>query len=325
MGNRSSKKHSELSTRPSTSLLSSLWSEKAGTPSTQRTNTNIRVKGCWIGNQQCPLLPEIAGITPFVVVRVTRKSGNSTGDHMLTLYVEGPHKRTTQMTVQLKIGDKLQDVPTTVLNTPKTPTNVMFHDDEGGTMEEVTKLQFQIGNMTDEILNYVVNISNLKPVEGAYTLHIHNSSQIYDSQVLIPRQFKREWWTSEALKIPTTVIGNWLGFTSYGGSPLSIDNCDWMHYNPSHVISVNQETKCIIALTKSMPSNQEIMTMDIEERDKTRGFGIGFVVLKLIHGEQRVLNSKDIANRIVAHSVFPSNPDNEMGKYLLLMSNNTND
>jgi hypothetical protein len=274
----------------------------------------IYVKGCWVGNEQIPLFPTIAPNNPFVMMITSRKPhlGEMMEDEVSALVqvnIISQYRFSSYVNVFRRKNGELVQVHTSCLQS---------NPDTGE--EDLSFVEFEMEPIDneDDTDTYIIFVGNKEPVEGEYKLRLKNFSKTLDTKLVLPRQFNRQWWSSdELMSAPCTFIGNWSGFYSYGGMPETVENCDWLLHCPSYILNVTKLARCTLALTKVPFTDDETWSLGLEKEDRLKDFGMGMVILKLQKGETRVTNSKTIRERILAHTKFPPNPQSEMGKLIL--------
>jgi hypothetical protein len=223
----------------------------------------LNSKGCWLGNIQCPLLPEtiyagedISKKSPFLQIRVLKrldpaKDDNTADIGVVRLWLESKHLKYCSFSMHRqdkKTGDLVM-IPSVALPPPnkidpKTGEELdeyVQQTEEERIISEKTRRQFKFDKMkVNDTHSYIVYIVNSEPVEGEFTVFVNNMSMYHELTVLLPRQFNTEWFEAKALPLETDIKGQWMGFTSYGGAPFDRVENDWLLYNPAYIVSVSK-------------------------------------------------------------------------------------
>jgi hypothetical protein len=276
---------------------------------TKRQLISNFARGCWFGYHHRPLMSSLTGTNPFVIVRVSRKETASDTMHdeggLIEIWLENSAFRTS---ASISVSHQTTSEIVTIFTMP-VPTA------PNSTETDITRRMFQFDRLAhNQVSNYIVSIGNEKCIEGEYHLGVRCMSELYDVNLYVPRQYARGWMRAEDLKIPTTIVGSWKRFRTYGGAPNALEDYDWMLHNPSCIIAAKDTTKCLFTLTKTDFSDSYADKLGLDWADRRSGYGIGLVVLKLQTEESRTWDSKLLEDRIIAHSEFPIKADNQIGK-----------
>jgi hypothetical protein len=217
--------------------------------------------GCWLGNIQCPLLPdyiysteELAKKSPFLQIKVYKRLNPTKTDDVTDfgtarIWLETEHLKYCSFNIfrqEKKTGD-LINITSVALPPPnkideKTGQEIAEYveeTEEEHIINERTRRQFKFDNMKiNETVSYIIYIVNNDPVEGQFKVMVNNMSMYHELTVLLPRQFNCEWFEQRDMTLETDIKGQWLGFSSYGGAPSNKTDNDWLMYNPAYVVSV---------------------------------------------------------------------------------------
>jgi hypothetical protein len=283
--------------------------------------------GCWLGNVQQPLIPtdtfsvdEIIKKSPFMQVRV-KKTVEGKKDEpqkcLLYLDLDSDHNQTASMNIfrqsdskeLVTVSSLPQDRPNfkpplaLLKNGENTPQpepepEETEEDKENERIRQNVSRYFQFsmdGLKVGESMIFIVYLVNTAPVEGKFALSTRVVGASADLTVLVPRQFKIDYFEAAELSLLTECDGEWKGFTEYGGAPTDMSNYDWLIYNQSYLIKATEITKCMITLVRTDP---EPIDDDLS---------VGLIVL-YNYANKPMGKMEEIEREVLAHSLFPLPP-----------------